>query len=394
MGAAASIDNGLYKEEDIVNSIISIRPDWKGKDTKQLLHLVSEDLKYAKVAHDSNPNGMALDNISGNDVGLLDGVLTKIGHICRVVKDADISKNFYHNIIGAKLLNRPLFPTNGYWLWLGNVQLHLIQSDLWTQPDHKDAGTKVNHISFDVYDFGECEKRLIGAGIKYKKVFVPVGDNKGINQLFFQDPDGHWVELCDCFKMNDFIYGAYNLDRAKEMAKYYAEGIDKKGLFMSTIILSLLGNNSDGLKNIFEIYAGDDHKITNSELSMILKKIDDTVDDVCIDKLFKSIDKDSNGIISFDEFELFVKMIFQTYDDDLVRNIFYAIDTTSSGNITEDRLREFVTAIGLKLENIDDKFFDATVTSAGDSIRIITMESFIVLFKDAVKHSVHSIVGN
>jgi hypothetical protein len=50
------------------------------------------------------------------------------------------------------------------------VQLHLIQSELVIAPDHPDGGTKVNHISFDVYDFNECEERIKEAGVEYKKV--------------------------------------------------------------------------------------------------------------------------------------------------------------------------------------------------------------------------------
>ena len=73
--------------------------------------------------------------------------------------------------MGARLLNRPKFPSNGFWLWLGNVQLHLIQSDLTVIPDHDNAPAgRVNHMSFDVFNIKECELKLTEAGVKYSKV--------------------------------------------------------------------------------------------------------------------------------------------------------------------------------------------------------------------------------
>ncbi|KAJ1422349.1 hypothetical protein B484DRAFT_399142 [Ochromonadaceae sp. CCMP2298] len=70
-------------------------------------------------------------------------------------------------------------------------------------PDHPDGGTKVNHFSFDVYDFEDCEKRIkaVAAGIEYKKVYVPEGD-RGINQIFFQDPDDEMIEHVELVRMH------------------------------------------------------------------------------------------------------------------------------------------------------------------------------------------------
>ncbi len=59
--------------------------------------------------------------------GAVQGIVAKIGHICRVVKDSEVSTKFYTSVIGCQPLNRPKFGSNGYWLWLGNTQLHLIQ---------------------------------------------------------------------------------------------------------------------------------------------------------------------------------------------------------------------------------------------------------------------------
>lgn len=184
------------------------------------------------------PNGFALEEKSGF-MGSISGRVSKIGHICRVVKDAEVSAKFYTEVIGCSKLNRPQFATNGYWLWLGNTQLHLIESDLAIPPDHPDGGTRVNHISFDCYDFEDCVKRITEAGIPYKRVFVPEGDS-GINQIFFQDPDMHWIELCDCHKFADFVFGEFDEQRAKQLRRFYLEGIEPTGSFLATMVFMLV----------------------------------------------------------------------------------------------------------------------------------------------------------
>ena len=141
---------------------------------------------------------------------LLGPLVGSINHISVVVRDADKSLSFYERILGATVINRPEeLGCNGYWLWLGNIQLHLIHyPDVMPKPTDNTAGTKVNHFSFDCIQFDECERRLISGGIPYKKLFV-IADrekNKGLNQIFFQDPDGNWIELCDCRLLDLWIH--------------------------------------------------------------------------------------------------------------------------------------------------------------------------------------------
>ena len=107
-------------------------------------------------------------------------------------------------------------------------------------PDHPKGGTRVNHISFDCYDFDAVEQKIKEAGIKYNKVYVPLGTDSGINQIFVQDPDSHWIEICDCHRFNDFIFGEYDEERGEELRKAYLEGVEPKGTFMATLLFMLV----------------------------------------------------------------------------------------------------------------------------------------------------------
>jgi len=148
--------------------------------------------------------------IDPSSSSLLGSIVGAINHISLAVKDAEKSLLFYQSILGANKINRPHeLGCNGYWLWLGNIQLHLIHyPDVLPRTYDVNAGTRVNHFSFDCVHFDECERRLISGKIPYKKLFV-IADrkrNKGLNQIFFQDPDENWIELCDCRLIDAWIH--------------------------------------------------------------------------------------------------------------------------------------------------------------------------------------------
>ena len=112
--------------------------------------------------------------------GVIAGLVCKVNHFAIIVKDAERSKDFYVGVLGAKILNRPNFPAPGYWLWLGNIQWHLIEGKhAAVEASHaKGVATgHVNHLSLEVHDFDAVEKKLKAANVKFTKNLVPEGDN-------------------------------------------------------------------------------------------------------------------------------------------------------------------------------------------------------------------------
>lgn len=56
-------------------------------------------------------------------------------------------------LTGLPLLHRPNFPAPGYWIWCGNVQLHLIQQAYAAEESAHSSLAKtgdVNHYAFEV----------------------------------------------------------------------------------------------------------------------------------------------------------------------------------------------------------------------------------------------------
>lgn len=345
--------------DDILREeLAKLKPGMEKSSKEELMKSIKDDVTHARRAREIMPHGFCLDGSKQYEETKresLGGYLSKVGHICRVVKDADVSRRFYEKVLGAEELNRPKFPTNGFWLWLGNVQLHLIQSDLAIAPDHPEGGTRVNHISFDVHDLGACEQRLIDAGIPYQKVVVPLEEtHKGINQLFFQDPDFHWIELCDCHKFNDFVFGDYDEERAHDLAVFYHEGVDLAQTFLAACILLLLAGGCEGgsnrLYDLFHVFAGDVEFITAGELQQLLARMGEEITESSINDLMSKIDDDGDNQIDFGEFKKFIhNLVLSTPTDDIAEAVFRAIDGNASGGITKQEFEECFNSLGVKM---------------------------------------------
>lgn len=98
MGNAAGVSQSMQSDRVIVDAILSIRPDLAGKSDSDIISHVKNDLLLAREAHESMPIGFTLKEHEGSSKESIHGKISKVGHICRVVKDADISVKFYRNV--------------------------------------------------------------------------------------------------------------------------------------------------------------------------------------------------------------------------------------------------------------------------------------------------------
>jgi catechol-2,3-dioxygenase len=104
----------------------------------------------------------------------------------------DKLRDFYCNIVGLRLGDRPPFASFGYWLNAGEFDvLHLTES---SADEHRvtHTATTFDHAAFNCRNRAEVETRLTANGIKYETARVPL---TGRVQLFFSDPAGNGVEL-------------------------------------------------------------------------------------------------------------------------------------------------------------------------------------------------------
>ncbi|PKI53050.1 hypothetical protein CRG98_026630 [Punica granatum] len=120
--------------------------------------------------------------------------LNHVSFSCRSVKE---SIRFYEEVLGFVLIKRPSsFDFEGAWLFNHGIGIHLIESD--NLPPKKDViNPKDCHISFQCSNMDVLMQRLDQMNIKYVTAIVKDG-GIAVDQVFFHDPDGYMVEICNC----------------------------------------------------------------------------------------------------------------------------------------------------------------------------------------------------
>ena len=120
-----------------------------------------------------------------------------INHIAICTHDLKKSTAFYRDVIGLKTMPHPFKDTVHTWFVIGpDIQLHIIEAKC--PPENHDINT---HSCFKVASLPEFIKHLAPYHIKYGNF---AGEDKkiqlrpdGVSQIYFQDPDGYWIEIND-----------------------------------------------------------------------------------------------------------------------------------------------------------------------------------------------------
>ena len=122
---------------------------------------------------------------------------TILNHIALHVSDLQKSSLFYEQIVQLDSVAEPFHDGNHTWLNVGdNARLHLIGRAAKTSVHDKNS-----HLCFSVDSIDDFIIRLVAAEIPYenwlgvKSTFTKRVD--GVKQIYFQDPDGYWVEIND-----------------------------------------------------------------------------------------------------------------------------------------------------------------------------------------------------
>ncbi|MED6145658.1 hypothetical protein PIB30_027376 [Stylosanthes scabra] len=141
------------------------------------------------------------DDEEGNKKKEETAPLLALNHVSRLCRDVKKSIEFYSKVLGFVLIERPqVLDFEGAWLFNYGVGIHLVQSDqedrLPNDTQHLDP--QDNHISFQCEDMEDMERKLKEVNVKYKKRTLETEDGKAMDQLFFNDPDGFMVEICNC----------------------------------------------------------------------------------------------------------------------------------------------------------------------------------------------------
>jgi lactoylglutathione lyase len=118
-----------------------------------------------------------------------------LNHIAVYVVDLQKSASFYQNIIGLDTIPEPFHDGKHTWFKVGEYShLHLIEGA--TQKAFHD---KNSHLCFSVFSIDDMIQQLQKAGISFedwrgRKNSITTRPD-GIKQIYFQDPDGNWIEI-------------------------------------------------------------------------------------------------------------------------------------------------------------------------------------------------------
>ncbi|XP_030930986.1 uncharacterized protein LOC115956845 [Quercus lobata] len=125
--------------------------------------------------------------------------LKSLNHISILCRSLEESLDFYLNVLGFFPIRRPgSFDFEGAWLFNYGIGIHLLQSeDPDSMPKIGHINPKHNHISFQCESMATVEKKLKDMKIEYVKSRVEEGGIY-VDQLFFHDPDGSMIEICNC----------------------------------------------------------------------------------------------------------------------------------------------------------------------------------------------------
>jgi catechol 2,3-dioxygenase-like lactoylglutathione lyase family enzyme len=120
-----------------------------------------------------------------------------LNHYTVKVRDLERTKDFYRDIVGLTVGDRPPLKFPGYWLYCGNVPtVHLIgyraEDPLIPDgPSYPASTGRLDHIAFSCTGLKEMRANLQARGIKFDERVLP---RLNMTQLFYLDPDGIAVE--------------------------------------------------------------------------------------------------------------------------------------------------------------------------------------------------------
>ena len=136
---------------------------------------------------------------------------TGFTHVSVHAYDLDESARFYEELFGMEEIPAPDFPFPVLWLRVGDLQLHLFQSD--------EPAPSGHHFGLDVDDFEAVYEKVQELGVTddsaYFSNVYELPD--GAVQLYLRDPAGNMVEVNwpDVEKLDRSVIGEIQKIEAK-----------------------------------------------------------------------------------------------------------------------------------------------------------------------------------
>ncbi len=116
--------------------------------------------------------------------------ITSLNHLALAVRNSDVARDFYRDVLGFREVERPPFNFPGAWLTGYGIQIHILETEHAVEFGI-DPNSRADHYAFAVEDASDLVDILNEHGIP----FVQRVNAGNIHQTFFQDPDGHTIEV-------------------------------------------------------------------------------------------------------------------------------------------------------------------------------------------------------
>ena len=120
-----------------------------------------------------------------------------LNHYTIQARDLERTKDFYEQVVGLKVGDRPPLTFPGYWLYCGGTPtVHLLgyqshQKVIPDGPSYPAETGRLDHIAFSCTGLKQMKATLEAHRIKYDERVLP---RLNMTQLFYLDPDGIAVE--------------------------------------------------------------------------------------------------------------------------------------------------------------------------------------------------------
>lgn len=117
-----------------------------------------------------------------------------LNHIALYVHELDKSAHFYEQVVRLRKIPEPFQDGLHEWFSIGSSQLHLIAGAPPEMQQYKNS-----HLCFSVSSIEAVIERLEEHGVDYSNwpgdSRMPTVRPDGVKQIYFQDPDGYWIEI-------------------------------------------------------------------------------------------------------------------------------------------------------------------------------------------------------
>lgn len=122
-----------------------------------------------------------------------------IDHVALHVRDLEKSAQFYQKVMGLSRIADPFHGGLHVWLRIGeHQQLHLFSGPASSATQEHDIRS---HMAFRVASAADFRKRLETMKVPYQGIRNEPEHMSlradGVTQIYFQDPDGYWIEVND-----------------------------------------------------------------------------------------------------------------------------------------------------------------------------------------------------